>query len=78
VVFALVARVGLVTVAEATSQLLSFDARMDLLHGGHQAFANAIGRGTETATTTTTVFEVEGVVVLLVAVVATKVHHLEF
>jgi hypothetical protein len=44
VVSALVGRVESVTVAEATSQLLSFNARMDLLHGDHQASANAADR----------------------------------
>lgn len=44
-VSALVARVEHVTIAEATSQLLSFNATMDLLHGGHQTFANAASQG---------------------------------
>jgi hypothetical protein len=44
-VLALVAHVEHVTVAEATSQLLSFDTRINILHGGHQASANVVGRG---------------------------------
>jgi hypothetical protein len=45
VVSALLARVEPVSVAEAHSQLLSFENRINLMHGGHQASANAAHRG---------------------------------
>jgi hypothetical protein len=45
VVSALLARVEPVSVAEAHSQLLSFENRINLMHGGHQASANAARRG---------------------------------
>jgi hypothetical protein len=45
VVFALLARVEPVSVVEAHSQLLTFKNRMNLMHGGHQASANAACRG---------------------------------
>jgi hypothetical protein len=44
VVFTMVTHVEQVTIVKATSQLLNYDARMDLLHGGHQASANATVR----------------------------------
>jgi hypothetical protein len=44
-VYALLARVEPVSVAEAHSQLLSFENRINLMHGGHQASANAARRG---------------------------------
>jgi ketol-acid reductoisomerase len=46
---------------------------MDLLHGCHQASAN----GVERTTVDTAMVEAESVVVLLVDVVATKVHKLD-
>lgn len=47
VVSALAARVELITVQEHYSQLLSFDARLSLLHGSNlrQSSANAVSRG---------------------------------
>jgi hypothetical protein len=45
VVSALLARVVPGSVAEAHSQLLTFENRMNLKHGGHQALANAAHRG---------------------------------
>jgi hypothetical protein len=45
VVFALLARVEPVSIAEAHSQLLTFENRMNLMHGGHQASVNAARRG---------------------------------
>jgi len=45
VVSALLARVEPVSVAEAHSQLLTFENRMNLMHGGHQAYANTTRRG---------------------------------
>jgi hypothetical protein len=44
-VSALLARVEPVSIAEAHSQLLSFENRINLMHGGHQASANAAHRG---------------------------------
>jgi hypothetical protein len=44
-VSALLARVEPVSVVEAHSQLLSFENRINLMHGGHQASANAARRG---------------------------------
>jgi hypothetical protein len=45
VVSALLARVEPVSIAEAHSQFLSFENRINLMHGGHQASANAVRRG---------------------------------
>jgi hypothetical protein len=45
VVSSLLARVEPVLVAEAHSQLLNFENRINLMHGGHQALANAARRG---------------------------------
>jgi hypothetical protein len=45
VVSALLARVEPVSVAEAHSQLLSFENRINLMHRGHQASSNAACRG---------------------------------
>jgi hypothetical protein len=45
VVSTLLARVEPVSVAEAHSQLLNIENRINLMHGGHQASANAVRRG---------------------------------
>jgi hypothetical protein len=45
VVSAILAHVEPVLVAEAHSLLLSFKNRINLMHGGHQALANAARRG---------------------------------
>jgi hypothetical protein len=45
VVSAIVARVEPVSVGDVHSQLLSFENRMELLHGGIQASVNAARRG---------------------------------
>jgi hypothetical protein len=44
-VSALLARVKQVSVTEAHTQLLSFENRINLMHGAHQASANAARRG---------------------------------
>ena len=73
VVSALVDRVEQVTIVEATSQFLIFGTGMDLLHGDHQAFANVAGHGCGNNHGLAMV-EAEGMVFLLVTMVATKVH----